>query len=194
MNDSEFQKFIRTRRDEPAPPLHFAPALERLLDTGLCDSVAHIMKSQGLCWERYSAYDTLDTQLPSERGVYMFVWRPRITFTFSANHQQTLPWILYVGKAGTVGGVADTFPVRYKQYRRYLGRSPDVLWDPTPARTRDEKLSRYLALRPLEYWFMRVAEVGDIGRLEKHLIKLFRPPINDHHARCLRPGRPEPAF
>ena len=194
MNDDEFQQLIRTRRDEPAVPLHFAPCVDRLLDGDLCESVTRITRKHGVFWERYLAHDSLDSQLPAERGVYMFVWRPRISFSFSATQQQTLPWILYVGKAGTKEGVADTLPARYKSYRRYIGRSPSCLWDRTPPRTREERLSRYLTLRPLEYWFATVADIDEISRLEKHLIKLFRPPINDQYARCLRPGLSKPAF
>jgi hypothetical protein len=194
MNDGDFQQLIRARRDEPAHLLQFAPCVERLLDGDLCESVVRIMQSLGVCWERYPAHDALDSQLPDERGVYMFVWRPRIAFAFSTSYQQSLPWILYVGKAGTAGGVADTLPVRYRTYRRYIGKSPSSLWDRIPPKTREERLSRYLTLRPLEYWFVTVEELDEIRRLEKHLIKLFRPPINDQHARCLRPGRARPAF
>jgi hypothetical protein len=194
MNDGDFQQLIRARRDEPAVPLHFAPCIERLVDRDLCESVLRITQTLGVCWERYMAHDTLDSQLPAERGVYMFVWRPGISFSFTATQQQTLPWILYVGKAGTSEGVADTLPARYKTYRRYIGKSPVLLWNRIPPRTREERLARYLTLRPLEYWFITMKEVSEISRLEKHLIKLFRPPINDHHARCLRPGRATPAF
>jgi len=194
MNDNELQQLLRTRRDEPAVPLHFTPCVERLLDGDLCESITRITQTSGACWERYLAHDGLDSQLPAERGVYMFVWRPRISFSFSATQQQTLPWILYVGKAGTTGGVADTLPARYKTYRRYIGQSPTGLWDRIPPRTREERLSRYLTLRPLEYWFVTVPEISEISRLEKHLIKLFRPPLNDHHTRCLRPGLTAPAF
>jgi hypothetical protein len=194
MNTVEYQQFVRVRRDEPATALQFMPCIERLVDDDLCSSVIHIMQASAANWERYSAHDNLHTQLPDARGVYMFVWRPNIAFAFSATHQQSLPWILYVGKAGTTGGTTDTFPARFKTYQKYIGKPPAGLWDRRPPQNREERLSRYLTLRPLEYWFTAMDEATEIARLERHLIKLFRPPLNAQHARSLRPGRPIPAF
>lgn len=194
MNRSEFKQFLKERHDEPAAAIHFAPCIERLLDEELCQSVVQIMQTSGVKWERFAAHDNLAAQLPAARGVYMFVWCPPIAFGFTETQQQSLPWILYVGKAGTKGGVADTLPARYKTYQTHIGKPPAKLWDQRPPCTREERLARYLTLRPLEYWFITLDEVQKITRLEKHLIKLFRPPINDQHARCLRPGRSAPAF
>jgi hypothetical protein len=46
----------------------------------------------------------------------------------------------------------------------------------------------------LEYWYLTLDNVRDIELLEKRLIRMLRPPLNQQHGRRLRPGKPVPAF
>jgi hypothetical protein len=68
------------------------------------------------------------------------------------------------------------------------------LWEDTPTESREQRLSRYLTLRPLEYWFLILDDVRDIEVLERKLIRMLWPPLNRQHKRKLRPGKTVPAF
>jgi hypothetical protein len=126
----------------------------------------------------------------------MFVWRPEFTLRFAAPPEiERLSWVLYVGKAGKQGGTTDTIKHRYiGEYSKYVGKDPSCLWDSNAPKDREDRLARYLTLRPLEYWFLIVEDLRDILILERKLIRLLRPPLNQQHGPRIRPGKPVPAF
>lgn len=94
-----------------------------------------------------------------------------------------------------VGGKNDTIKHRYMtEYSKYVGKDPSCLWDSHAPRDREEKLARYLALRPLEYWFLQIPDVRDILILERKMIRMLRPPLNQQHGPKIRPGKTVPAF
>jgi hypothetical protein len=126
----------------------------------------------------------------------MFVWKPDLMFRFAAApHVEQLCWVLYVGKAGTEEGKNDTIKHRYlNEYSNYLGKDASCLWDSHAPTDREQKLARYLTLRPMEYWFLSMGDVRDILILERKLIRLLRPPLNAQHGPKIRPGKTVPAF
>ena len=123
--------------------------------------------------------------LPESPGLYMFVWRPWFQFKLAETSAvagptkaNTISQILYIGQAGASDtGQGSTLRERYKSYRRHIRADPKVLWTPTMQMTRPQ-LSRYLALRPLEYWFTVVEDRQQIKSLESRLIRMFNPPMN----------------
>lgn len=196
MNDAEFVQLVHKFRDEPASLLVFEPSIEILIDSVHCEWMNKNIHQSGSKWERMLAVPNLWSQLPDERGLYMFVWRPGLALQFaSAPQEERFCWVLYIGKAGEKDAVRDTIRHRYQQeYSKYVGQNATCLWDETPAESREQRLSRYLTLRPLEYWFLTLTDVRDIELLEKRLIRTLRPPLNQQYGPKLRPGKTVPAF
>jgi len=198
LNDDEFRRAISRFRDTPASGLFFAPALEKFLDESVVRDIQEEFRGNGLKWERLNATPALASQLPRLRGIYMFVWTPGPVFEFaSGSHRHHTAWILYIGKAGVEGGASDTFQDRYRHaYQRYVGGDPSVVWDgELPGAGREDRLKRYLTLRPLQYWYLPLTDVGYIPILERRLVQLFRPPLNTHHGGIrARLGKPSPAW
>jgi hypothetical protein len=196
VNDQEFTQLLHKFRDEPASTLQFQPSIEHLMDSQFCKGLDKILHTQGVKWERRKAVATLGASLPDEKGLYMFVWKPDLVFRFAAVPETEQPcWVLYVGKAGTEEGKSDTIKHRYlNEYCKYVGTDASCLWDSHAPLDREQKLARYLTLRPLEYWFLSIADVRDILVLERKLIRLLRPPLNRQHGPKIRPGKTVPAF
>ena len=196
INDDEFTLLVHKYRDEPASVLPFTPCIEKLIDAEHCKQIGSLLHQNGARWERHKATNSLYNTLPAVRGVYMFVWRPCLTLKLDPNGEiQLVTFVLYVGKAGVDGGVSDTIKSRYQsEYSKYIAKDASALWDQSIAETREDRLEKYLTLRPLEYWFLPVERVKDIPQMEKQLIKMLRPPLNTQHGIRLRPGKSEPAF
>lgn len=196
MNDDEFVQLVHKMRDEPAASLTFEPSIEILIDSIHCDRLNRSIHQSDCKWERLIATPTLALQLPDQRGLYMFVWRPQLALKFAhAPLEERFCWVLYVGKAGQKDAASDTIRNRYQsEYFKYVGKDATCLWDTTPAENREQRLARFLTLRPLEYWFLILENVWDIEVLERKLIRMLRPPLNQQHGRRLRPGKPVPAF
>ena len=198
LNDDEFRRAISRFRDMPTSGLFFAPALEKFLDHSFVADIQAEFQRNDFKWERLNATPSLASQLPRLRGIYMFVWTPGPVFEFDAAAHNYYPaWVLYIGKAGVEGGASDTFQDRYRQaYQRYVGGDPSMLWkDEMPGVGREDRLKRYLTLRPLQYWYLEVSDVSYIPILEKRLVQLFRPPLNTHHGGIrARLGKPSPAW
>jgi len=197
MNDRELNAIIHKHRDEAAAILEFAPRIEKLIDADHCEQISRFVHSHDAKWERRLAFPKLFESLPTVRGVYMFVWKPRFEFIFDPFEKYSPSWILYVGKAGIDGGSTDTIRHRYQsEYSKYVAKDCSRLWDTTPEKTREEKLCKFLTLRPLEFWFLPLITVAakEIDLIERQLIRLFNPPVNKAHGARLRPNKPEPAF
>ena len=197
MNDNEFDRLFHKFRDEPALLLQFQPAIELLMDSQHCKALDKIIYEPGMRWERKKAVATLGSSIPDEKGLYMFVWRPELIFRFSAAPEiEQFSWVLYVGKAGTEEGKSDTLRSRYvNEYSKYVGKDASCLWGNSVPVDREQRLSCYLTLRPLEYWFLPIATVKDIPVLERRFIRLLRPPLNlQHSGPRIRPGKTMPAF
>lgn len=183
-------------RDEAAPILEFHPYVEHLIDSSYCKALEKIIHGADVKWERKKAVAALADSLPNVKGVYMFVWTPDFCFRFeSLPAVERVNWVLYVGKAGTEQGTHDTIKHRYRtEYSKYVGKDPSRLWDREPATSREQRLSRYLTLRPLEYWFLALTKESDIELFERKLIRLLQPPLNQQYGPKIRPGKPVPAF
>lgn len=196
MNEQEFIATVNKFRDEKASELPFVPSIERLIDSQSCKALADVFHEANGKWERRKAVPNLGQSLPRERGIYAFVWKPDFVFRFAASPEiEQLSWVLYVGKAGEEGGKNDTIHHRYvNEYSRYVGRDVSGLWDRSIPTRREERLARFLTLRPLEYWFLLVPEISDIPVLERRLIKLLQPPLNRQYGPTISPGKPVPAF
>lgn len=197
MNEQEFTTLLHKFRDEPASLLSFQPCIEMLIDSSHCQHLDKIIHDANVKWERKKAVDTLGGSLPRMKGLYMFVWKPEMVFRFAATPAtEQLFWVLYVGKAGIEGGKDDTIRDRYiSEYSNYVGKDAKCLWDTHVAVTeREQRLARYLTLRPLEYWFLEIPDVRDILILERKLLKMLRPPLNTQHGPKVRPGKTVAAF
>lgn len=196
VNDDEVKSVVEKYRDEPIEPLHFAPSIELLINADHCRMINQVLCQEDTRWERFKAVPELWRQLPSSGGVYAFVWKPDVCFHFaSLPNTERFFWVLYVGRAGGSDTPHGTIQGRYRdEYRKYVGKDPSCLWDGSPPTNRDTRLARYLTLRPLEFWCLTMELDSEIALLEKKLLKLLRPPINQQHGIKIRPGKPQPAF
>ena len=197
ISSEEYRNDYLRLREQKIAPLRFEPDIIRLLDTEGCHHLSSQLDQDGVKWERRNAVSSLAGQLPDSRGLYMFVWAPGIRFHLAHHSAPThdLTWVLYVGKAGTLGGRSDTLRSRYAaEYSKFVGRSPSRLWSPDEPAGRSDRLARFLALRPLEYWFIELKDVQMIEVLEKSLISHIRPPLNKQTGPRARLGNSTPAF
>jgi hypothetical protein len=196
MNDNEFAQTLHKFREEPiAHPLDFRPSIERLMDSHHCQELGRIFHRESK-WERRKAVEGLGSSLPESRGVYAFVWRPELFLPFETGTIEHLSWVLYVGKAGVESGEHDTIRSRFlSEYRQFVGGDIACLWDKEVPREREDRLARYLTLRPLEYWFLLLEHPRDIQLLERKLIRMLSPPLNKQlTGPRLRTGVAVPAF
>ena len=198
LNDDEYRNVIEGHQDNLAISLDTALNLPWLLSHVRCDALIREIQAVGSHWECFPANRELADHLPNLPGVYLFVWRPKIEFDFGAHaKRERLMYPLYVGKAGIQGGTFDTIRNRFRQdYQRFMQKSPAVLWDTTnPPRSREDRLRCFLSLRPLEYWYLPVEDrslVERVESIERRLLALLSPPINNHHSTGLRPGTTRP--
>lgn len=196
MNDDEFTQALHKYRDEAVShPLDFRPSIDRLMDSQHCAQINKIFYSSAK-WERRKAVATLGPSLPDAKGVYMFVWRPEMIMPFANGTTEQASWVLYVGKAGIEEGASDTLRTRYtSEYKRFVGGDVSSLWNREAASDREARLARYLAMRPMEYWFLLLDSARDVQLLERKLIRMLAPPLNRQLVGPrLRSGTPVPAF
>ncbi|MFF4605265.1 hypothetical protein ACFY12_21345 [Streptomyces sp. NPDC001339] len=167
--------------EEDSPALPMEVGLHRMLDVERCQQLEADLREFALPWEVYLATEDLAAALPDAPGLYMFVWRPQFQFHVDSRPAYgSFPKLLYVGQAGaSTTDYGNTIRQRYKEYRRYLRGNPESLWTDSEPQTRAQRLSRYLPLRPMEFWCTTVADRSRIRGLEKRLIRLWNPPLND---------------
>lgn len=185
MPGPDMARLVDRYREEASPALQVDIGLLRMLDESGCRSLEKDLDVHVGCWEIYSATEKLADALPDMPGLYMFVWRPQFRFRIDGPSEGTFPLILYIGQAG--GSSKDhgnTIRARYKDYRKHLRGNAEELWALEEPTNRDGRLSRYLSLRPLEFWCATTAEPSRIENLEKRLIRLYNPPLNQR-------GRPK---
>jgi hypothetical protein len=145
-------------------------------------------------WERRRATPALGDQLPNTTGLYMFLFQSHMNFHVAELGKRRMASILYIGRAG--GNISEnTLRNRYRnEYANYIGADPDILWQENPARGRQQLLKRYMAIWPLDYWFLCVSDRDKIESLEDRLIKLYSPPLNSNGRLRVRASEPRPAF
>ena len=193
MSNADLAALVAKHRDRDSPMLSVDLALQRLLDTSDCRALQDTLTAVGGSWEAHTASERLYENLPSQPGVYMFVWRPPFYFDVDAGRRSfDLTQVLYVGRAG--GTSQNTLRERYKDYRKYLRGDPAQLWEDGEPLTRPARLTRYLTLRPLEYWFMVIDQPGEVDSAEERLIRILNPPLNKDRRPKLRPRPAVDAF
>jgi len=193
-----FARHVLRQRDQDSPALTVEWGLLRMLDQPACTNLQEELKLLAQPWEIRKATKTLDKDLPETPGLYMFVWRPVFSFDVADESiSGSLFQVLYVGMAGAAtkkNSGKGNLRQRYRDYKKYINEDLTAIWKNTPAGTRHERMMRYLALHPLEYWFTTVEEKEEIPLLEDRLIKLLNPPLNLIGKPRLRTGSPRPAF
>ena len=130
-------------------------------------------------WVICNANSALGTALPTAPGLYMFVWRPSLTFVTGTERQETLPCVLYIGKASNL---RHRFSSEYKHL---------LLTSIEPNRdqhSRSAVLAHYFRLQPLEYWYTQIDDISQLRLIETELIRIIDPPTNNHHASRGRPA------
>lgn len=180
----DLTRLVHRHRDEPSPVLHTEWPILRLLDRPGSKTLAEDLRVTAEPWESKEATERLWEILPDSPGLYMFVWRPWFRFNVADtlnvddSKPDSVSQILYIGQAGASDGTGgSTLKQRYKSYSKHIRGDPRELWAPGLPMTRPQ-LSRYLALRPLEYWFTVVEDRREIKALETRLLSIFNPPMN----------------
>lgn len=192
-HDVDLRKVLARHREDPPPSLDFSLAIHHQLDQEFCTAVTEMLGENGASWEKLRATPTLWNQIPAECGLYMFVFESSLAL--EAEDTAFRPaWVLYVGRAGSAESTR-TLKDRYKEeYSKYVSGSAENLWASEYPRTRAQKLSKYLTMFPLQYWFATIQNRAAIPDLEDRLIKLLSPPLNTHQQPRVRRHAEEPAF
>lgn len=126
----------------------------------------------------------------------MFVWHPQLILRIvrgnkTCDHDQR--YVLYVGKAA--GGRKATIRDRYKnEYKQFLCRDPEQLWNKKSTLERRDRLRKYLCLWPLEFWYSEAKTPSEVKNLETRLIKMLSPPLNRQLKPRFKIGKSESAF
>lgn len=188
--DQLLRQAITLNREDTAATLNFTPCLVKLLDDIHCQMLSKMLREVGSDWEIRIAQPDLYHQLPMRPGLYMFVWSPVFKLAAAVEPKvRSFPWILYVGQAGA-GSSKNTLRDRYKnEYAKLVNGDPTDLFLRRAPANRDERMSRYLRLRPLEYWWKEISDQGAISKLERALVSLLHPPLNSQHNRSRIPVR-----
>ncbi|WP_406498171.1 hypothetical protein OG936_27375 [Streptomyces sp. NBC_00846] len=168
---------IRHRLDA-SPALEIQLGITPMLDVPAHHLLQDDLKRYASPWERLTAVESITGSIPDEPGLYMFVWRPAIRLAMADLTEGGFHQVLYIGHAGGAGELGNTLRNRFKDYRKHLRGNPEDLWTREPPTTRAGRLTHYLALHPLEFWFATVDERSVIKNLEDRLIHLYNPPIN----------------
>jgi hypothetical protein len=196
--DPRLLQAIALNRDDTSVTLTFTPCLIKLIDDIQCGALSEMLSEIGSEWEIRAAQPDLYYQLPMQAGLYMFVWNPALRFTAAVTpRERRFPWVLYIGQAGA-NSSSNTLRSRYKsEYAKLLNGDPGELFSRHMPTNRDERMSRYLRLRPLEYWWKEIADQSVIWKLERALVAMLQPPLNSQHNRGripVRRGTPTNAF
>lgn len=181
-SDQLLRQAIALYRDDISATLNFTPCLVKLLDDEHCRMLSKMLFEVGSGWEIRVAQPDLYHQLPMRPGLYMFVWNPAFELTAAIEPRvRSFPWILYIGQAGA-GSSNNTLRNRYKnEYAKHINGDPRDLFARDAPANRAERISRYLRLRPLEYWWKEISDQDAISRLERALVTLLQPPLNSQH-------------
>lgn len=181
---------------ERSPALAFELGIGPILDEAAHQVLRNDLQTHATPWEKLQATDGLAASLPDDPGLYMFVWRPTFGLTMSDGTESKFHQILYIGQAGGAKQQGNTLRNRYKDYRKHLRGNPEDLWVAEPPTTRAGRLTHFLTLRPLEFWFTTVGDRSLIENLESRLINLYNPPANTQKRPRLRGhiGNRQPAL
>jgi hypothetical protein len=167
-----------------------------MLDVVSHETLQDDLKQHASLWHCLKAGTDIADQLPERPGLYMFVWCAAMNVYMADATERNFHQILYIGQAGGSRSRGNTIRNRFKDYRKYLRGEPESLWAGSQLSRRDDHLSHYLALRPLEYWFATVANQDMIPSLEQRMIELYNPPgnIQGRPRLRVRPQPPRPAL
>ncbi|MGW2871315.1 GIY-YIG nuclease family protein [Kitasatospora xanthocidica] len=194
--DTVARAVIRHRLDA-SPALEIQLGIAPMMDVPAHQVLQGDLKRLASPWERLVATESIVNAIPDEPGLYMFVWRPSIALAMADRSESSFQQVLYIGHAGGAGELGNTLRNRYRDYKKHLRGNPEDLWTREPPTNRGDRLTHYLALHPLEYWFATVDDRSMIKNLESRLIHLYNPPINIQGGPTLR-GRlssiPKPAL
>lgn len=184
---------LAKHRESPPAGLSMVLPFHHHMDTDFCNAISADIQNLSTAWEKRRATRDLWKQLPAQSGIYMFVFTsPLHLITGTASYSPS--WILYVGRAGNATS-RRTIRDRYRhEYAKYIEQDPEILWTAPTPRSREERLSLYLTIYPLEFWFLTIERRENIPVIEDRLIKLLAPPINIQQQPRLRPQRPQDAF
>lgn len=182
---------------EPSPALEIQLGIAPMLDVPAHTILQEDLRAKASLWESALAVEELHRALPDAPGLYMFIWRPSIRLAMADQSESSFHQVLYIGQAGGSGQRGNTLKNRYKDYRKHLRGDPEDLWTREPPTTRAGRLTHYLSLRPLEFWYATVEDRTVIKNLEARLINLYNPPLNSQNRPKLRArvsSIPQPAL
>jgi hypothetical protein len=191
------ERSVIRHRAEASPALDLQLGIAMMLDIPAHKVLQDDLAGHASPWERAIAVESLADSLPDEPGLYMFVWRPAIRLNMADESQGSFHQVLYIGQAGGAGQRGNTLRNRFKDYKKHLRGNPERLWTEEPPTARADRLTYYLSLRPLEFWFATVEDRSMIQNLENRLINLYNPPLNNRSRPRLRARlntTPQPAL
>jgi hypothetical protein len=135
MSNPAVATVLALHHTEPSPYMQLRLPVDPLINDDHCEQISAALQSVCSDWERRTATTTLWKQLPAAKGLYMFVWRPRLQLRFADDPGKAVspPYILYIGQAGGNPASSNTIKSRYKgEYSKYVEKNPEILWDSSP--------------------------------------------------------------
>ena len=190
------------QHDGQTPSLSLTLPVDPLCDTESCHLLSERLRATQALWERQIASKAIANVLPNHPGLYMFVWRPMLSFYLAsakyphdgaaagtgATAVERPFYVLYVGKAGD--NSSGTIRSRFKaEYGKLIGADASLIWKGGAA-TRGEKLAKWLNLWPLEFWYLQLSSDADISGLESLLIRALSPPCNNQLKARVKQSQP----
>ena len=180
MPDSLLKKEIFDNRNIRSSLFKFDIYPDQLVNRDICESIYRRVFFE-LSWEKINANSSSASLIPETYGLYMFVWKPFMKIA-SNGEDFSFRYILYVGKANEGD---STLRSRYSgEYKNFIKQDPSSVWKDMKLDFRSDKLTKYLNLWDIEYWFCPITNsdfIAKISGYEKELIELFCPPINDQY-------------
>ena len=175
--ESIVRQTLARHREDPPLGIELMLPVHHHMDQDFCAAVSKDLREYCAAWEKRLAIPDLWKQLPAESGVYVFVFASPL-YLQTTSEMFSPAWVLYVGRAGDANS-RRTIRDRYKgEYGKYIGKDPDILWTSVPCSSREDRLSLYLTIYPLFYWYATVEDRERIPFIEDRLIKLLAPMIN----------------
>lgn len=188
------EDIVLLHRDSSQKTLKFCLPILRAIDQNECDGIGELLERESVVWQKSEAKQVLHEILPKKFGLYMFVHTSLLHLKFDPIGSRCAQrQILYVGKANGSAIDSSTIKSRYqREYSRYFNCTPALTANDPENREDIFKLA--FNLISLEFWWSECRNREIIDPLERKLIKLFNPPLNNQHGLRAKIGSQEPAF
>ncbi|SHF91476.1 hypothetical protein [Vibrio gazogenes] len=178
------EKALARYKTNDSYPLELYFPMEFLQDLQFCNTLSDDIKAYGNWGVIKNVSSVSSNNIPSDRGIYMFVWTPKF-FLYNDDDKISFKYVVYVGDASNENNLLDKFN---KNYKNVINSEPDIHWTKDVASSRIDRLKKVMNLGCLEYWYLTMdrASVGQIMDVKNRLVRIFNPPGNEGFRKPIR--------